>query len=267
MCHAAPTRRRDLQFRREAELRKTVHVCRRCGYVAIDEISADRYRGATSLDDIPHTGSARVGTAERPGREFQLARMALDILDRKKPVDVLVYGAGHSMDNLHIQRLPGVRETSIADIMQVRDDAPFVDANNPGRRRFPVVVSSEVVEHFRDPLVDFGRLFGLVGPRGLLACGTSLRDDTRPLRRQRYLFYPDHTSLYTPEALQVIAAEHGFQVDFRTGFGLGPLKRYLLFTRSAEVRDRVTAYFGRHDHGPSELGPDPLPGPVPAGAQ
>ena len=142
--------------------------------------------------------------------------------------------------------------------MKVRDDAPFVDANNPGSRTFPVVVSSEVIEHFRDPVSDFAKLFGLVAPRGLLACATSLRDRTTPLRRQRYIFYPDHTSLYTPESLQLISSEFGFQVDFRTGYGLDGQKRYVLFTRSDVVRDRVTAYFGQHGHGPSELGPAPV---------
>ena len=35
-----------------------------------------------------------------------MARMALQILGRKRAQDVLVYGAGRSLDNLHIQRLP-----------------------------------------------------------------------------------------------------------------------------------------------------------------
>ena len=84
--------------------------------------------------------------------------MAVDILGRKRPQDVLVYGAGRSLDNLHIQRLPGVGVVSIGDIMKLRDDAPFVDANQPGDQTFPIVVASEVVEHFRDPWTDFQTL-------------------------------------------------------------------------------------------------------------
>ena len=65
-----------------------------------------------------------------------------------------------ALDNLHIQRLRRAGTVSIADIMKVRDDAPFIDVNDPGEQRFPVVVASEVLEHFRDPWSDFATLLG-----------------------------------------------------------------------------------------------------------
>jgi SAM-dependent methyltransferase len=252
ICHTPGLRRRTIsrtaQPGQPARTR-VVNVCRGCGYVAIDELTQDRYRGTTSIDEIPG-GGRRAGSEERPGREFQMAKMALEMLDRKAP-DVLVYGAGRSLDNHHIQRLPNVGEVAIADIMKVRDDAPFVDANDPGSRRFPIVVASEVVEHFRNPPEDFTKLFRVVGEKGLLVCGTNIRDG-RPLAREPYVYYPDHTSFYTPDALLRIAGEHGFFVDFRSVHGFGGNKRYVLFTRSAEVLARVTAYFGTHLDAPSE---------------
>jgi hypothetical protein len=230
---------------------RVVNVCRGCGYVAIDELVQDRYRGTTSLDQVPG-GGRRVGTEERPGREFQMARMAVEMLGREGPVDVLVYGAGRSMDNHHIQRLPGVGEVAIADIMKVRDDATFIDANEPASRRFPVVVASEVVEHFRNPPEDFARLFDMVGDRGLLVCGTNIRGEGK-LARDRYVYYPDHTSYYTPEALLRLASDHGFLIDFRPVHGFNRRKRYVLFTRSPEVLSRVTTYFGTRREAPSEV--------------
>jgi hypothetical protein len=257
ICRTPGLRRRELTMPGREHLSKVVHVCRGCGYVAIEEIGHDRYLGAATIDEVP-SGGRRVGTEQRPGREFQMAKMAVEVLGRSRPVDVLVYGAGASLDNHHIQRLPGVRQAAIADIMELRDDAPFVDPRDPGARRFPVVVASEVVEHFRNPPEDFAMLFGLVARDGLLVCGTNLRG--RRLVRDRYLYYPDHTSLYTPAALVILARQHGFRVDFRSPAGFRKNKRYVLFSRSPDVLQQVAAYFGSHRDAPSELSDRPAAG-------
>jgi SAM-dependent methyltransferase len=242
--------RRRVQYFSNPRLRKTVNVCNRCGYVGIDEVGPSHYRTATSADQLPP--SQRMGSAERPGREFQMAKMALDILGRKRPQNVLVYGAGRSLDNLHIQRLPGVGTVAIADVMKVRDDAPFVDVNNPGKQRFSVVVASEVLEHFRDPWSDFATLLGTLTPKGLLVCGTNIHSGRPNLERDRYIYYRDHTSYYSVESIRRIATAMGFHVDFRYPDELGRRKRYILFTRSPAVLDRTAAYFGRVGLAPSE---------------
>jgi hypothetical protein len=252
VCHSRKVRRREVEFVDDATLRKTVNSCQRCGYVAIDELPHDLYRGKTSVDELPPPTS-RMGTAERPGREFLMAQMALDILGRRRPQDLLVYGAGRSLDNQHIQRLPGVGTVSIGDIMKVRDDAPFIDATQPGNPRFPIVIASEVVEHFRDPWPDFEMMLDLVGRQGLVVCGTNVHGGQPRLRRHRYIYYPDHTSYYSAASLQRIAKGLGFHVDFRLPEGLGAHKRYVLLTRSPEVLARIAGYFGGTAEGPSEI--------------
>lgn len=252
VCHSPKVRRRELEYIGDPELRKTVNACRRCGYVAIDELPLDLYRGKTSIDELPKPTS-RMGTEDRTGREFEMARMALDILGREKPQDVLVYGVGRSLDNLHIQRLPGVGQVAISDIMKVRDDAPFVDPNEPGAKRFPIVIASEVIEHFRDPWPDFATMARVVGPRGLLVCGTNIHGGRPRLERHRYLFYPDHTSYYSVESLRRIAGRLGFHIDYRLPEGLGDRKRYVFLSRSPAVLAQVATYFGRVGLAPSEV--------------
>ena len=252
VCHTPGVSRRQVQYLDHPRLRKTVNSCDTCGYVAIDEIGPSHYRAATSVDQLPTT-KQRIGTEERPGREFQMARMALQILGRKRAQNVLVYGAGRSLDNLHIQGLPRVGTVAIADIMKLRDDAPFVDVNNPGKERFPVVVASEVIEHFRDPWSDFATLLGLLTRQGLLVCGTNVHDGRPKLERDRYIYYPDHTSYYSVASLRRIATGMGFHVDFRFPDGLARRKRYVLFTRSPDVLARAADYFGRVPLAPSEV--------------
>jgi SAM-dependent methyltransferase len=245
-------RRRTITSTADPSLVKDVNVCPGCGYVAIDELPIVRYRNAKSLNDLPG-GGTRIGTDDRPGREFHMGRMAVDILGREG-LDVMVYGAGRSLDNHHLAALDRVNEVAIGDIMKVRYDAPFYDANLPATRTFDVVIASEVVEHFRNPRADFARLFEFVAPDGLLVCGTSIKDGKR-LSRHRYVFYPDHTSYYTPTALQMIAREHGFRIDFRSPQGSGSRKRYVLFTRSLDIQERIALYFGTRSFAPSESHP------------
>jgi SAM-dependent methyltransferase len=252
VCQATGLRRRTVSFHRNDDLVKTVNVCPACGYVAIDELPVVVYRDATSVEELPG-GTARIGTTEKPGREFYMARMAVDIVDRDG-VDVLVYGAGRSMDNHHIAELPGVRHVAIGDIMQVRDDMEFHDANKPATRTFDIVIASEVVEHFRSPHEDFAKLFQFVADDGLLVCGTSIKDGDQ-LSRHRYIFFADHTSYYTPRALQVIARRFGYHLDFRSPQGSTKRKRYVMFTRSQDVLEDIACYFGTHAFPPSEAHP------------
>jgi SAM-dependent methyltransferase len=228
-----------------------MRVCRVCGHVGNPENTLD-YRDYDRIDNLADAG--RIGTLERPGREFHMARMAVDILGRGD-LEVLIYGAGRSYDNRHIAALPQVRGVAIADIMQLRDDAEFIDANLPPPRRFAVVVASEVVEHFLDPRPDFARLLGFVDPDGLLVCATNLYDGGL-LSRQTYVFYRGHTSYYTPDSLARIADENGAFLDIRiplsaTGYA-GPRKRYLLLTKSAVVVEATARYFATRRYAPSE---------------
>jgi SAM-dependent methyltransferase len=249
VCGHTRLTKRTVAWRKNDGREREVTICKSCGFVAAAELSNDRYRGKTSLEELPSVG-LRAGTMEKPGREFQMARMALDILGRDS-ADVLVYGAGRSMDNHHIKALPNAGHVAIGDIMNARDDMEFHDANEPARRQFDVVVASEVIEHFRAPRQNFQQLFQFVNDDGIVVCGTSLRGH-RPLRDQRYLFYPDHTALYSPESLQLIADENAFHLDLRHPERLGPRKRYVIWTRSQDTRNLITRYFGYTPVAPSE---------------
>jgi hypothetical protein len=228
-----------------------MRICRRCGHVANPENIHD-YRKFRKLEALPLR--ARIGTPDRRGREFHMAEMGLEILGRDG-VSVLVYGAGRSFDNHHIAALPPVKEVAVADVMKLRDDAEFFDCNKPSPRPFDLVVASEVVEHFLHPSDDFPILFSFVEDDGLLVCGTNIFDGGN-LAKQPYVFIEGHTSYYTKKALRVIADRHGYLIDFRTplvatGYG-GPRKRYVLFSRSREVMDRVPEYFADREYAPSE---------------
>ena len=248
VCRSPELRHETVRSTRKKGRECKVSICRRCGYINNPENTRD-YRAMENLDALPQC--TRAGTHDRPGREYHMAKMAVDILARQD-LEVLVYGAGRSLDNHHIATLPEVRHVAIGDIMKVRDDAEFIDANEPAPRRFPVIIASEVIEHFRDPREDFAKLFKLVERDGLIVCGTNIYAGGR-LADDAYLFFSDHTSYYTPQALRTIASAAGLHIDFRTPIvGEKMRKRYVLFTRSAKVLEDVACYFGTQVYAPSE---------------
>jgi hypothetical protein len=228
-----------------------VRICRVCGHVGNPDNTFD-YRAYDQLDHLTEAG--RIGTPEHEGREYHMARMAVDILGRTD-LEVLVYGVGRSFDNHHIEALPQVRHVAIADVMHLRDDAEFIDANAPAPRRFAVVVASEVIEHFLDPRRDIARLLDYVEPDGLLVCSTNIYDGGN-LAKQAYLYVNGHTSYYTVESLTRLAAANDRLIDFRvplsaTGYA-GPRKRYVLMTGSTVVRSAIARYFETRPYAPSE---------------
>ncbi len=226
-----------------------VRICKACGFIG-NPANINDYRDRGPIENLP--AGTRVGTDDRPGREYYMAKMALDILGRDD-LEVLVFGAGRSLDNHHIAKLPRVRHVAIGDIMNIRDDAEVIDANKPASRRFPIVIASEVIEHFRDPRKDFAILFSFVERNGIIVCGTNIYDGG-DLSKDSYLFFSDHSSYYTPEALRAIAHEHGYHVDFRAPLvGTAMRKRYVLFTKSQPVLESVACYFGANMFAPSEV--------------
>lgn len=252
VCGAAKTPFRSIRFGDNPRLERQFACCQGCGFIQIAELTRDRYQGKTSLDDLPEVGHGRLGDAEEPGREFKMTRLALDILGRSG-VEVLLYGIGRSQDDRHVARMPRVGSVAIGDIVRLRDDAEFHDATQPATKRFPIVIASEVVEHFRDPHRDFARLFQFVARDGLLICATNIYRGG-DLTEDRYPFWPDHTSYYTGPALLEIARTNGFHVDFRTPrvTGENGRKRYVLLTRSPDVVQAIALHFASVTLCPSE---------------
>jgi hypothetical protein len=183
-----------------------------------------------------------------------MAKLAVEVLRRNR-TDVLIYGAGRSLDNVHIAKLPRVRRVAVGDLVRLRDEDDFVDTSQPATETFDVVVACEVIEHFVNPRADFPRLFGYLHRAGLLVCSTNIYDGGN-LGQQGYIFGRGHVSYYSPEALRTIAKANGLHVDFRlplaaTGTA-GPRKRYVLFSYSPHVMEAVSDYFGRTAYAPSE---------------
>lgn len=250
VCGSGRVKRKTITYVKDGTVCEVL-ICGRCGHVG-NPGNVHDYRNFKKLEKLPFR--ARVGTESYKGREFHMAKMATEIMDRSG-LTVLVYGAGRSFDNRHIGALKQVKDVAVADVMKLRDDAEFIDINQPASKQFSLVIASEVLEHFLNPAEEFPALLDHLEDGGLLVCSTNIYDGGN-LNKHKYIFIPGHTSYYTPEALIYLAHANGYHIDFRsplvaTGYG-GPRKRYVFVTKDRDLLTDITCYFGRHLYAPSE---------------
>jgi SAM-dependent methyltransferase len=231
----------------------TAVCCRSCRFVALPDNHRD-YSTAVKTHELSGGRGARHGTWEQPGREFGMAKLGLQVLARKT-TSVLIYGAGQSIDNHHVAKLPRAGRVAIGDLVQLRHDAEFVDTTKLSSEPFDVVVASEVLEHFPDPRANFENLFSFVKSDGIVIASTNIRDSLA-MTKVGYVWPRGHVAYWSPQALRIIAREFDMHLDFRlprsvTGHA-GARKRYVLFSQSLEVMDSVADWFGSHMFAPSE---------------
>jgi SAM-dependent methyltransferase len=250
-CLVCGSRRTRLRLVERKNRTYEIRICQRCQYVSNAGNTVD-YTKFASVERFRLT--PRVGTAERPGREFHMARMGVDILQRSS-LDVMVFGAGRSLDYRHIAQLPRVRSVVMSDVVDLGIDADFINITKGTNRRFDLIIACEVIEHFPDPVTEFPRLFKLLTRNGLLVCSTNIYDG-KNVAHHTYLYGRGHVSYYSPKAIRLIARTSRMRYDFRvpaivTGTA-GPRKRYVLFSRSGKVMQLIAEYFGNHTYAPSE---------------
>lgn len=230
-----------------------VRRCHECGYVRIDGNDWDYDESGYSENS---TVGPRVGTPDRPGREFHMAELAVELLGRSE-LDVLVLGSGLSYDWQHIAELDPVSDVFVSDFDNLTDAPNFVPLGQD-ERTYDVVIACEVIEHIPEPVEQLGRVFDLVAADGVFVGSTNIYDGT-PLRRHWYPFIPGHVSYHTGESLRRVAASRGALVDFRVPMvatqRAGARKRYVIVSRSAQVLTSAALWFAGHPYAPSEDDP------------
>lgn len=228
--------------------------CGGCGLLRFPDNTGDYQHGIATSRFEGELKSLRNATDDRPGREFHMAGMGLEILGRPA-AEVSFFGAGLNTDWQWLEReYPQVR-TKLVDLENMQDAQHFetIDEATPS----DIVIASEVIEHFIEPVAHFASLLRLVRDDGILICSTNIYDGS-DVSRHQYPFVPGHVAYWTPLSLVKLASDAGCFVDFRTPeMGLrrgGPRKKYIIFYRSIEVFYRVSLYFGTRMFAPSEKG-------------
>lgn len=228
------------------------YECKACGFVRHPDNLGEYRKILKEQTGVGLLRTLRNATDERPGREFYMAEMGLEIVG-KPNASISFFGSGLNTDHLWVKRAyPGV-STKLVDLenmQEVENFEPIADATPSD-----VVLASEVIEHFTEPVAHFESLLKLLKSDGILICSSNIYDGT-DMSFHQYPFVPGHVAYWTPLSLIKLASDQGCFVDFRTPeIGLtrgGPRKKYIIFYRSTELLFRTSLYFGRHMHAPSE---------------
>lgn len=225
--------------------------CSGCGLLRFPENVAD-FVAVSSTGMERELRNLRNANSERPGREFRMAQMGIEILDRPDAA-VTFFGAGVNTDWQWLQRSYPQSRTTLVDLENLQA-VPNFEAISDARPA-DIVIASEVIEHFGEPVAHFQSLLRLLKDDGILICSSNIYDGT-DIRRHMYPFVPGHVVYWTPLALIQVAASARCFVDFRVPeIALtrgGPRKKYILFYRHAETAFRVSLYFGTRMFAPSE---------------
>lgn len=189
----------------------------------------------------------RVGDGVRRGREYGMTKMAIDIIGIKKP-SILIFGAGVSQDH-DLLRSEGL-DVWINDFVNIQKSKFFIELDSD--RQFDIVICSEVIEHFEDPIADFKSLLKFVKDEGLCISGTNMSDGI-DLAKLAYVWTPGHCSYWSGSAIRAVSRrlEVGFDIRATAMKTVSPRKRYIFQSRGFDM-SRVAAWFGGHRYGWSE---------------
>lgn len=228
------------------------YQCRSCGLIRYPA-NLGGFSKVVSRESLEgNLRNLRNATDERAGREFYMAEMGMEILG-KHNASVSFFGSGLNTDHHWLKRKYPEITTKLVDLenMQEADNFEPIPQATPS----DVVVASEVIEHFTQPVEHFKSLLRLLKDDGILICSSNIYDGT-DISLHQYPFVPGHVAYWTPLALIKLASDMGCFVDFRTPeVGLtrgGPRKKYVIFYRSTQNVFRTSLYFGTHMHAPSE---------------
>ena len=232
--------------------------CAKCGFTSAPENLHDFSETQDFVgNNCPQEGHGRVGTGSQPGREYLMAVMAKDILQRSglAPRSMLIYGPGLSRDHLLLaKQFPEIR-VCICDLKNFQNAENFVALED--HVQFDAVIACEVVEHFTEIMGDFSLLLSKLSKSGVAVLSTNVSDGGA-LSSLEYPFIRGHTAYYSGRSLTLIARQidADLLVDFRVPQAalaqLGPRKRYVLIYRGNDVASAVADYFSENLMAPSE---------------
>lgn len=217
--------------------------CLTCGYINLPD-NIEKY-DSYMLDDKKNKVRAqkRGGNEFRPGREYYMARTGASIIG-KENIEVSFFGSGYNIDH---EWYKNSFSKSTVKLIDLENYQSYENYQHPDQCTVSdLVIASEVIEHFMDPVYNFKNLFKAVKNNGLIICSTNINDGS-DLANHDYPFLPGHCSYWSPLSLIQIAAKFGFFVDFRTPEiavkRAGKRKKYIFFYKDLSVMLRISAFF------------------------
>jgi len=254
VCTSSNTKTETIQSKLNKKQFKFI-ICNSCNLVRNPKNTHVYEKLHFTEGSIPGN-SKRVGDGIRAGREYRMAETALQILNNRinekeiisKNKEILIFGAGLSRDHELIKNNLLIDNIKITDTENFQNSDNYINILN--KKKFDIVIASEVIEHFEDPEKDLSLLASKINKKGLIIASTNIHDGT-DISRLVYPFSPGHVTYYSGKSLIILAQKLGLKVDFRlpvisqNKLG-GPRKRYVLLYKSNNVHNLILDYFSKN---------------------
>jgi hypothetical protein len=227
--------------------RHVIYLCEGCGFLH------NPNNNKKDLNPTDHT-AGRVGTEAKPGREVVLVSTATQFFNRPN-LSCVVYGAGVSKDHKHIAFLPKIERVAVADLenymgvddfhnirtrasAQAQTKWNIFGSKDRQQEQFDIVVASEVIEHFENPVEHFGNLLGFANRDGVVIAGTNFTIGY-PVNRLIYPYFDGHVCMWSDGSIHEIARRYNFHAMIFGATFAGPRKRIIAFTRSDKMHEQL----------------------------
>lgn len=219
------------------------HICLNCLFIHQPNNKHDFKSKRDYLAGSDPKKFLRVGDGKRKGREYAMAKMAIDMHEILKP-RILIYGAGISRDH-ELLRKEGY-PVDICDFVNVQNSPHWIDQREIDDK-YDIIISSEVFEHFDDPMANLVHVTDLLHKDGLSIHGTNMNDCT-PIEKVHYVWTPGHCSYWSGPAIREASEILGLYYDIRPTDvkTVSPRKRYIFLCHSETVRNKIPAWFAEH---------------------
>ena len=184
----------------DKQIKVTYSVCQDCGFIHKDkEYRVDREEELNQYS-LHNNSFESVGYVDIFVKLINDYITPLNIMG-----DVLEYGSGPG---------PVLKELLIRDGYSVYDYDPFFNDNKEYLKyKYELITSTEVVEHFFDPLVEFAHLSNLLEQGGYLVITTLLRNmSITDFTDWWYRRDATHVSFYTLKTLEIIALRFDLKI-------------------------------------------------------
>jgi hypothetical protein len=230
------------------------YKCPNCLFISFPENTA-KYMSVLSKNSFEkELRDSRNSNDQRPGREFYMVKMAVDILEKHdEEFSISFFGAGNNKDHVWIEKEYPKSIQKLVDLTNIQNSSKY--ENILEATQSDIVVASEVIEHFTDHSTHFENLIKLMSNDGIIICSTNIYDGSE-IEQHIYPFVPGHTSYWSHPALIHIAKKHDLLLHIGTPLVSktrgGPRKKYVIFCRSKKVYYNLSLYLCKNKFCPSE---------------